>query len=169
MWRLPFLVWFGFVFVGHLKDPEHGSILSFLNLGIHELGHTVLMWAPQFVCVAGGTIAQLAAPIFGLWNFYRQDDFFSMALCFGWLSTNLFSVSNYMADATTMQLTLVSPFGSEGIIHDWNYLFTHMGLLAYDQQVAAVVYLIGIVSMLICFISGGLLLWQMAVSRTPKL
>ena len=115
----------------------------------------------MFLVFIGGTLTQLLAPIFGMWNFWKQEDFFALALCFGWLSTNLFDVSFYMADARTMQLDLAS-LGFGEPIHDWNYIFSHIGVLPYDHLIAGFVWLLAIVSMLICFIAGSWLLWQMA-------
>jgi hypothetical protein len=65
-WRLIILLGFGFIFVGHLMDPNYSSILGALNLLIHEGGHLLFGWAGQFMAIAGGTITQLAAPIFGI-------------------------------------------------------------------------------------------------------
>jgi hypothetical protein len=164
-WRLLILVWFGHELVRYLSDDHYGSLLSPLNLGIHEFGHLIFSWAPQFVVVAGGSFVQLAAPVFGLWNFYRQDDLFSMTLCFGWLSTNLFEVARYQADARAMQLDLVSPFGSgDTVIHDWNYLFFHTGLLDYDTLIAAFTKCLAVGAMLIGLSAGGWMIVQMMIS-----
>ena len=114
--------------------------------------------------LAGGTITQLSAPLYGMWNFYKLKDFFATALCFGWLSTNLFDVSAYMADARAMQLHLVSLQGGEPV-HDWNYLFGRMGLLPYDHCIAGFVCFLAVLSMLMCFLTGAWLLWQMARCR----
>jgi len=35
--------------------------------------------------------------------FFRQRDYFAIAFCLGWLSTNLVGVGFYMADANAMQ------------------------------------------------------------------
>jgi hypothetical protein len=161
-WRLLFVIWFSSLFLGLLKNPDNANLFGMLNLCIHEGGHLIFAWSGQFWHVAGGTIVQLAAPIYGMWNFYKQKDFFSIALCFGWLSTNLFNVSHYMADARTMKLELVSVgyYGGD-IIHDWNYLFGHLGLLPYDQVVAGFVWLLGVSSMLFCLLASTWMLWQM--------
>lgn len=151
---------FAFVFAGDLRDPNSGDLLYPLNLGIHEMGHLIFSWCGQFLMVAGGTITQLAAPLFGMWNFYRQEDFFALTLCFGWLATNLLNVSRYMADARSMDIPLLSVGGGD-VIHDWNYLLGHMGLLPFDHLLAGFVWCLGILSMLVCFVAGGWLLWQM--------
>lgn len=159
------LLGFVLLFYQYLKNPDASSIFNGLNLGIHETGHLLFSWCGQFLCIAGGTIFQLAVPFYGMWNFYKQKDFFAVSLCFGWLSTNLFNLSVYMNDAIVRQLHLVSPMGSEGIIHDWNYLFSHMGILPYCHIFAGLVWLLAVISMLFCFYSGVWILWQMATYK----
>ena len=164
-WRGLLLAWLGLVFLNLLKKADAYTLFSPLNLCIHELGHVIFSGTGQFLMVAGGTITQLAAPLFGMWNFYVQRDFFAIAFCLGWLSTNLFNISVYMADARIQALSLVS-LGRGETIHDWNYLFSHMGLLLYDHIIAGLVWLLAVASMLICFVSGGWLLQKMMRNAT---
>ena len=160
-WRLPLLLWFIFELKINLQNPS-ASIFHLLNLPIHEMGHVIFHYTGMmFLMVAGGTITQLAAPLYGMWNFWLQKDFFAIALCFGWLSTNLFDISVYMGDARSQSLQLVS-LGSGEPLHDWHYLLGHMGLLPFDHFFAGTVWLIALLSMLFCFAAGGWLLWQMA-------
>jgi hypothetical protein len=159
-WRLTILLGFAYLFFTYLTNPNHYCILDPLNLCIHEGGHLIFAFCGEFLGFAGGTIIQLAAPIAGMWNFYKQDDYFSITLCFGWLATNLFNVSYYMADACSMELPLVSLGGGESM-HDWHYLFGKMGLLQQDHMIANAVWMLGFVSMLLCFFLGSWILWQM--------
>jgi hypothetical protein len=164
-WRVPLLLWFLFELKVNLQNPS-SSIFHLLNLPIHEIGHVIFNYTGvMFLAIAGGTILQLVAPMFGMWNFWKQQDFFAMALCLGWLSTNLFGVAVYMADARTMQLNLVS-LSSGDTIHDWNYIFSHMGLLPYDHLISGFVWLLALLSMLTCYVVGGWLIWQMI--KQPK-
>ena len=144
--------------------PSYSSLISPLTLGIHELGHLALSFFGEFFGILGGTLFQVLAPILGLINFYRQEDFFALILCFGWLSTSLFDMAKYVADARAMNLPLVSPFGSDNVIHDWNYLFTRMGLLENDASIAFIVKCLATAAMLICLMGGFWLLWQMKKS-----
>jgi hypothetical protein len=159
--RLPLLLFFVYVLIRHLSDPMYTSILGPLNLGIHELGHFVFGFLGQFLSVAGGTLLQLIVPFFAVFNFYRQSDFFAIALSFGWLSTNFFSVATYAADARTMELPLVTPFGTDNVIHDWQYLLSTLNILQYDAQVAGIFRVLAVISMLVCFGLGAWILWQM--------
>ncbi len=161
--RLPFLVFFGYTFVRHLLDPFYNSVLGPLNLGIHELGHLIFMYCGMFLNVLGGTFTQCVAPIFGMVNFFRQKDWFSLILCFGWLSTNFFYIALYVGDARAMELPLVSPFGTL-VVHDWNYLLGAMHLLNYDRTLSLLFRMLAGISMLICLIAGSWVLYKMAVS-----
>jgi len=165
--RLPFLIWFAYIFVRSLQDPMYGSVLSWLNLGIHELGHVVLMPFGLFIHVLGGTLFQLAAPIFSLFNFYRQDDYFSICLSFGWLSTSLFDTARYVSDARSLNLPLATIFGNDNPIHDWNYLLDKLHLLPFDLGISIFVKVLASIAMLTCLISGGWLLYLMA--NKPKI
>jgi hypothetical protein len=164
MVRLPLLAYFAYVLIRHVRDPLYSSIIGGLNLGIHELGHLVFGFLGQAVSVAGGTILQLAVPVFAFFNFYRQKDFFAIALSFGWLSTNFFNIATYVADASRQELPLVS-IGGAGVCHDWEYMLSSMQILQYDAVIAGMIRLLAVLSMLVCFVSGTWLLWQMARSN----
>lgn len=167
-WRLPLLGGFVYLLWVLLRNPQAYTIFNPLNLAIHEGGHVLFGWAGETLAIAGGTITQLAAPFFGMWNFYRQNDFFALILCFGWLSINLFNVSVYMGDARVQQLDLVS-LSPDQIIHDWNYLFSKVGLLAYDQWIAGLFWCLAVATMLLCLIVGGWMLWQMASGKQEEI
>ena len=160
-WRLPFLLFFAYILVRHLASPDYQSIFKGLNLGIHELGHFVFALMGEFIGTLGGTLLQCLVPVGSMAMFLRQRDFFAIAVCFGWLSTNLFDVATYAGDARAMELPLVSP-GVGDVIHDWNYLLGRMGLLQADQTIAFLFRAGGVLTMLVCLAAGGWLLWKMA-------
>lgn len=160
--RVPFLIWLAYVLVRHLSNPMYSSILGALNLGLHEFGHFIFSPFGEFLHILGGTLFQVFAPIFGIFNFYQQEDFFAIALSFGWLSTSLFDMARYVSDARTMNLPLVSPFGGgDDAIHDWNFLLSRLGLLQFDTKLAFLIKCIATLSMLICLALGAWLIWQM--------
>lgn len=159
--RAPLLAYFVYVLARHLRDPLYTSALGALNLGIHELGHIAFGFLGQTLMIAGGTVLQLAVPVIAVFNFYRLRDYFAIALSFGWLSTNLFNVATYMADARRQELPLVS-IGGESVNHDWEYMFSAMNILQHDTSIAAIVRVLAVISMLFCFAAGAWLLWRMA-------
>jgi len=52
-----------------------------------------------------------------------------------------------MADARAQELPLLTVGDAEYVIHDWNYLFGHLGLLDHDIQIAGMVRAIGWIGM----------------------
>jgi len=158
--RLPLLVLFLYILVKSLDDPAYASVFAGLNLGLHELGHVVFGLFGTSWNIAGGTLLQCAAPLASIPIFYRQRDFFAITFSCGWLSTNLFGVARYVADARSMAMELVSPFGGDPI-HDWNYLLARAGLLSYDALIAWWLRAAAICSMLVGLIYGVWVLRQM--------
>jgi hypothetical protein len=55
-----------------------------------------------------------------------------------------------MADARAMVLPLVTTGDSDFIEHDWNTIFSSLGVLPYDTAIAAVVRTLGWCGMLAC-------------------
>ncbi len=162
-WPLRLLLWlyFSYVFFNHLRDPFYQSWFKPINLGIHELGHVLFSMFGQFLAIAGGSIVQLLVPVISFFIFYRQRDFFAISVSAMWLSTNLFDVSTYMADARAMELPLVSPFGGDDVIHDWNFLLERMNLLKMDYLLAGMVKAFAVVSMVAGLSFAGWLLLKM--------
>jgi hypothetical protein len=162
--RLP--VWLYLAYVGWLQyqDPEnYASLFSGINLGIHEGGH--LLFRPfgiDVLHVAGGTIAQLGAPIISMVILWQQRDYFGLTFCLGWLSTNLIGVGVYMADARALELPLVSAEGGGGpTIHDWNWLFGYFGLLNDDVAIGLATRGLGSAVMILALLTGAWIMWEM--------
>lgn len=137
------LPYFAYILVMHLKEPvEYSSWFAPLNLGLHELGHFIFMAFGSFLHAAGGTIFQCSVPIIGIFMFLRQRHYYGPGVMGVWLSTNLFGVATYMADARAQELTLVAPGvgiipGGEGSdLHDWLKIFGSLGILRWDTTIA---------------------------------
>lgn len=163
--RLLFLSWFAYILVRYIGDPAYHVIFSAINLGIHEIGH--ILWSPlgEFMGFLGGSLTQCLAPVASIFIFYRQRDFFGIAFCFGWLSTNLHGVSVYAGDARERALPLVTPGGGEPL-HDWFYILNRLGLLEMDHAIALLLRGLGVMSMLVFLVLGGYQCWLMF--RLPK-
>lgn len=170
-WPRAILLFYCFhLLVCHLQNPMYSDPFKGINLGFHEIGHMVFSSGGEFLTVAGGSLFQCLVPLLSTLMFFYQRDYFAIAFCFAWLSTNLFDVAVYAADARKLELQLVTPFkGSEEITHDWNYLLDQMDLLHYDYLIAGWLRAGAVISMLIFFVAGGWLIWRMMNSKkTPK-
>lgn len=163
--RLPLLAYAAWLTVRYATDLDYQPIFDALNLGIHELGHIVFQPFGQFMAFAGGSLLQLVVPIGSMFMFYRQRDFFAITFCIAWLGMNLFDVAVYVADARSMTLPLVSPFGGDPM-HDWNYLLRRTGLLQADTGIAMMMRMAGFACMGTFLWLGTVLLWKMRVSES---
>ncbi|MBY0546537.1 MAG: hypothetical protein K2W95_04555 [Candidatus Obscuribacterales bacterium] len=170
--RLPLLLLFGYVLIQHLQDPLYSDFFKPLNLTIHELGHYVFAPSGQFMHIAGGSLFQCLIPLaVGIPMFFRQRDYFAIAIAFGWFSTNLFDVATYAADARSQELPLVSPGmagNAEEIIHDWHWLLETTNLLPYDHNIAQFLRFLAFCSTLVCLLMGGALCFIMFKSKWKK-
>ena len=75
IWRLPVLLYLALAGFQNFRDPFYWHIFAGITLGIHELGHVIFGFAGEFISVAGGSLAQLAAPVISALLFLRQRDY----------------------------------------------------------------------------------------------
>ena len=165
--RLLLLAWLAWILVRSWQDPLYQPLFKGLNLGIHEMGHPLFSPFGQFMTVLGGSLLQCLVPLLSMIMFRRQPDFFAIAVCFGWLSTNLFDVATYVADAEAMVLPLGRPGGGH-VIHDWHWLMEHMDLAGHEAGLAFLMRTGASLSMGICLGLGGWLVWKMRDLAEPE-
>ena len=160
--RVPLLIYLALVFRNHLRDPLYSSLVGGLNLGIHELGH--YLWSPlgQLWMFLGGSLTQCLVPVLIAGLFYRQKDYFAIAIALCWLATNLFGVATYAADALIQELPLVSPGGGDPQ-HDWGYLLTRWQKLSKAQEIGAAFRTAASLTMTAGLAGGAWVLWRMRV------
>lgn len=168
-WRAILLIVLGREWIKFLSDPLYYSWFSPLTLGLHELGHLLFRPFGEWLMVAGGSIAQVAAPLIAAALFFRQPDFFAIAVCGGWLSTSLFEMATYMGDASTLEFDVVTIGGEEPITpNDWRYMLESVGLLLWDQRLAHAVRIVASLVMLASLAFGCWLLLKMRKAQTPE-
>jgi hypothetical protein len=128
-----------------LSTQQHWIFFDFANLLIHEAGHLIFSFFGQFIYILGGSFMQIAIPCTFFVYFLRRKEFFSTSVMLFWISDNVINVSIYMKDAQTMQLPLL---GGDSSIHDWNWLFNHMGLLGTSNIIGNVFFFLGVLFLL---------------------
>jgi hypothetical protein len=117
----------------------HGEFLFIdrANLVMHEAGHAFFGYFGQTIGVLGGTLGELIVPALLAFTFAAQGHTTGVAFCAFFFFENFLYIATYMADARALDLPLVSLGGGDGeAIHDWNWLFTHWGVLQHDVQIA---------------------------------
>lgn len=92
-------------------------ILTYVNFGIHELGHLVTYGFSDLVTALTGSAAQVGIPLLlGAYFLLRGGDWLAAGLCLAWAGSAALEVAVYVADAPYQQLQLV------GGQHDWAFI-----------------------------------------------
>ena len=166
--RLPVLVYFAYVFYRHTENPFYTSLIGGIDLVIHELGH--FLWAPlgEYASIVGGSLTQCLAPIAAGIVFWRQRDYFAIAVASCWLGVNFFEVATYAADGLTQQLPLVSPVGDDPT-HDWGYILGRWEMLSKAREVGAAFRTAGSIALLTGLAGGAWLLLRIRRGQHHKL
>jgi len=128
----------------------HGGYLFIdsANLVVHEGGHLLFGWFGPTLGLWGGTILQWLVPLLLAAYFFRERQTAAFVFCMFFFFENWLYTATYMADARAMALPLVTTGDPDYVEHDWNTIFSGLGLLAYDTTIAAVVRLLGWCGML---------------------
>lgn len=139
------------------RDYEASYFIHGVDLLIHEAGHLVLgIFGQETLTILGGSLLQLLMPVAFVIYFLRQQQRYAAMVGLWWVGQNFHDVAVYVRDARVLQLPLVSVGGDDGeVIHDWNWLLDHWGLLMHEQTVANLFAGIGWL-LLIAALLGGL-------------
>ena len=162
--RAPVLLWMAWILVHYWSAPWYSTLFHGIDLVIHEVGHILFAPLGEFMGFAGGTLAQLLAPIGAGIAFYRQRDWFAVAIAGCWLGINCFEIVEYAGDALARQLPLVSPTSAEPE-HDWTFMLARLGVLHHTDAVAAGWQWAGRVVMSAGIGFGAWVLWLMATTQ----
>jgi hypothetical protein len=141
------LLFFGLFQYALVRDIEMPRLIDNAFMPIHEAGHALFRPLGLTAAIAGGTFLQLFVPFALALYFMRQRQAQGVACCMFFVFEQCLPVARYMADARVQQLPQFTVGGYESV-HDWNYLFTKLGVLSYDTEIADVVRFIGWVGMI---------------------
>ena len=146
------------------RQAVMSSWLHGVSLAIHEAGHYfIFALAPEFLMILGGSLTQCVLPLLFVFQFWRTNQQFAVFATLFWVGYNVLDTAVYVADARAMQLPLL---GGENTIHDWNYLLDALNLLAADEFIAGIFWVIGSFCMLLSF-SGCVWYAQGDQTRLP--
>jgi hypothetical protein len=138
--------------IGGAEPGSNGGLLRWFDLvfvPIHEGGHLLFGYSgSMWIMVAGGTLMQLGVPLALAVYFLFQRQIAGTAFCIFFFFEQFLPVATYMADSRTQSLTYVTVGDTDAAVHDWFYLFSSVGLLDHDTQIAAVVRTLGWLGML---------------------
>ncbi len=145
--------WLAFyaLFLAYAFHAQGGYLfIDSANLVVHEGGHLLFRWFGATLCLWGGTILQWAVPFLLAAYFFQQRQAAGFIFCLFFFFENWLYTATYMADARAMVLPLVTTGDPDFVEHDWNTIFTSLGVLRYDTVIAAVVRTLGWAGMLAC-------------------
>jgi len=126
------------------------------TLGIvHEGGHGVcyILPCPEFLTMANGTIFQLLFPALIGYYYYKKGNLFAAFIALFFVGFSLHYTAWYISTAHEgLILPAHKSFLGVDAIHDFNYMLSKMGLLAYESMIAGITRFTAYVIMLVAVI-----------------
>ena len=117
----------------------HIPLLSYVDLGFHELGHMLAIPLGTVVHFLAGSFTQIAVPLgLAVYFWIKVEDRAAAALMLGWAATSAQNTSVYVADAPTRALPLI------GGTHDWWFLLSRWNALHLADGLAGMVWVFGL-------------------------
>jgi|HubBroStandDraft_4_1064222.scaffolds.fasta_scaffold22436_2 hypothetical protein len=145
-WLIFYLAFLAYAF------NAHGGYLFIdsANLVVHEGGHNLFAWFGPTLCLWGGTILQWMVPFLLAAYFFSQRQVAGFVFSLFFFFENWLYTATYMADARAQILPLVTTGDPDFVEHDFFRIFTSLGVLNHDTQIAAVVRTLGWLGMIGC-------------------
>jgi hypothetical protein len=159
---LIFYVWF---LIYAFNAHGGGLFIDGANLVVHEGGHNLFAWFGATMCLWGGTLLQWLVPFLLAVFFFTEREPAGFVFCAFIFFENWLYTATYMADARAMELPLVTTGDPEFAEHDFHAIFTNLGVLDHDTQIAAVVRALGWCGMIACVIWLAL---RLRAKETPQ-
>ena len=144
-------------------DPESSTMFSGITFAFHEMGHLIFAFTGHFLGSLMGSGTQILIPLIVIFLFYRQPDYFGMAVGGFWLSFSMFELARYVGDARAMELPLVG--FTDDPEHDWHYLLSTLGLLNLDTTLA---FLLRVVAFGVGAASFWFAIWLLITMAKPR-
>ena len=153
-WALAAWIAFYVFFLGYAWGNQVGFLfIDLANLVVHEGGHLLFGWLGPTVGLWGGTLLQWLVPFLLAAYFFALRQRSAFVFCTFFFFENWLYTATYMADARAMALPLVTTGDPDYVEHDWNTIFSNLGILQYDTTIAGVVRVLGWCGMV------GVLVW----------
>ncbi len=128
-------------FQGRSHMPFVLWVIDTIDLFIHEGGHFFFGFMGRMIYFMGGSLMQVVLPSLTIWVFLKSG-FRTLIGTLYWLGHNMINVSVYIGDAPYKRLPLIS----DSAIHDWNWIFTHAGMMDSAVTISCIVLVLGIIS-----------------------
>lgn len=143
------------------------SIPQAFDFFLHEMAHLFFGFLPHVLVAAAGSFAELFLGLALIVVAFYTRSYFASLFCVLWFMLATQSVTDYIADARSQSLPLVS-FGGSDPIHDWNFILEKLGLLEYDTLIAGLLSGFGIICGIIALIFSGWLIIRFFVNQRAQ-
>jgi len=134
-------------------------IRTIIFLPLHEGGHFLFMFFGRTLHVIGGSFWQIMFPVLWFAIAMKQKSQVAPFPLF-WVGENMMDVSLYIRDAQDMVIPLL---GGRKSGHDWHYLLTKWDWIDSCQEIADVVFFLGLIIAIAAIIFG--IGWAVAAYR----
>jgi hypothetical protein len=144
--------WLAFYILFLFQLASGSGFLPMIDLvfvPIHEGGHLLFGYLGHAFMVVGGTLLQLLVPFALATSFCFQRHIAGTAFCMFCFFEQFLPTATYMADARAQELPLLTVGSPEFVEHDWFAMFSSLGVLAHDTQIAAGVRIAGWMGMVL--------------------
>lgn len=173
-WYVPFWFFAAYIFI-KLFDFELGEpapsffilIAQSLNFFLHEIAHLITAFLPHIFVALAGSLAEILLGLTLIITAFAVRSYYASVFCFLWFMLAMFSVADYIGDARSQSLPLVS-FGGGDPIHDWNFILTQLNLLTHDTLIANLTRGIGIFAGAFGLVFSGWLLIRMIHAKSES-
>lgn len=135
------------------------ALIQDINLIFHEAGHTLFMWAPQFVTIVMGSGFEILVPLALTLYFLRQEQVEGVVFGLWWTGTAFWSTGIYAGDALDRSLPLIG--GMDQAFHDWYNILLDLKLLYQAEPIGQAIYFIGTLCIMLSFGLLGLHLYNL--------
>jgi hypothetical protein len=169
-WYVPLWLFGLYLFLA-LLDFELGGEMPFVlsimyaaNFLLHELAHIMLSFLPEILVAAAGSLSEILLGGFLIFIGIKGKTYFASLFGFLWFMLSTQSAADYMADARTQAIPLVTPGGGDPI-HDWNFVFDKLGLLDYDVLIGHIVRTSGSIVGLFGLVFSAWVIYRIAVVK----
>lgn len=134
--RMPLGIWFAMLFLFYAFNQDAAANIDVVNAGLHKVGHLIWGLVVPDTPIAGGWLFQFGVPIIAMIIFYRNFDYFGIAIVFAWLGTAFLWNAPYCLGAPTEEFPRsILPMSEP--IHDWHYLLSSADIMSDATDIAA--------------------------------
>jgi hypothetical protein len=142
----------------------NGIAMHLVDLVFHEAGHVIFGFFGRFIAVLGGSLNQVLVPAVCTGVFIARRQYASAAVTLFWTGQSLVDVAVYVADGRAMALPLLA----DGLIHDWNFILGHLGLLGAAESLGRLTFGLGALTMVAALVLLGWDAWTCMLSSQAR-